>query len=124
MNNKRAFLLGLLFTGLAAIATVFGTVAGIIHDPHHRPIQGATVTLKSNSSKWSATVTTDANGEYRFITVPAGDYSINVASPGFVPAAQNVTVVSGTEPVVHFQLQIAVANEKVVVSAAPEVIPT
>ncbi|MGA9798620.1 MAG: TonB-dependent receptor [Terriglobales bacterium] len=124
MNRRKALLLALLFTSLSALATVFGTVTGIVHDPHHRPMQGATVALKSRTSAWSASTTTDANGEYRFNTVPAGDYSIDASSSGFVPASQNVTVVSGTEPVVHFQLQIAVANEKVVVSAAPEIIPT
>ena len=37
---------------------------------------------------------------------------------------QDVTVISGTVPVVHFQLQIATANTKVTVSAASEAAPT
>jgi hypothetical protein len=124
MTFKKALVLGLLLSSLTAFATIFGTVTGVIHDPQHRPVQGATVTLKSKSSDWSAAATTDANGEYRFIAVPAGDYSINVAAPGFEPAVQNLTVVSGTEPVVHFQLRIAVANEKVNVSSEAAVVPT
>jgi hypothetical protein len=31
----------------------FGSVRGIIHDPQHRPIQGAMVMLKSRSSDWA-----------------------------------------------------------------------
>ena len=98
MTYKKALVLGLLLSSLTAFATIFGTVTGVIHDPHHRPVQGATVTLKSKSSDWSAAATTDVNGEYCFIAVPAGDYSINVADPGFEPAVQNVTVVSVRSP--------------------------
>ena len=33
-----------------AFATIFGSVRGIVHDPQHRPIQGAHVTLKAQNS--------------------------------------------------------------------------
>src|ERR1700751_4908628 len=85
-----------------ALATIFGSVRGIVHDPQHRPIQGAMVMLKSQSSDWTKSATTDATGEFAFNAVPLGDYSISVASPGFVQAAQKLVVNSGTEPVVHF----------------------
>jgi len=114
----------LLLVTPAANATIFGSIRGVIHDPHHRPVEGAMVMLKSKSSDWGTTTTSDSNGEYRFNAVPLGDYSVSVASPGFVQTAQNVTVISGTEPVVHFQLQVAAAREKVVVSASADVIPT
>ena len=94
-------------------ATIFGSVRGIVHDPQHRPIQGATVTLKSKSSEWTKTGSTDSNGEFAFNAVPLGDYSIAVASSGFNPAEQNLVVQSGTEPVVHFPLSLASAKETV-----------
>ena len=107
-----------------ALATIFGSVRGVIHDPQHRPIQGAMVMLKSKSSEWTKSASTDANGEFTFNAVPLGDYSISVASPGFVQAVQNVVVNSGTEPVVHFQLSLAGAKETLSVSGVPEVAPT
>jgi hypothetical protein len=107
-----------------ALATIFGSVRGIIHDPQHRPIQGAMVMLKSKSSEWTKTTSTDANGEFAFNAVPLGDYSIGVASPGFAQAVQNVVVNSGTEPVVHFQLSLAGAKETLTVSGVPDVAPT
>jgi outer membrane cobalamin receptor len=109
---------------VAAFATIFGSVRGVIHDPQHRPIQGAMVMLKSKSSDWAKSATTDANGEFAFNAVPLGDYSIGVASPGFAQVAQNVVVNSGTEPVVHFQLSVAGAKETLEVSGVPEVAPT
>ena len=107
-----------------ALATIFGSVRGVIHDPQHRPIQGAMVMLKSKSSEWTKSASTDANGEFTFNAVPLGDYSISVVSPGFAQALQNVVVNSSTEPVVHFQLSLAGAKETLNVSGVPEVAPT
>ena len=114
----------LAISPLAAFANVYGAVRGIVHDPQHRPVQGAMVMLKAKASDWGKTTTSDTNGEFQFNAVPLGDYSVNVASPGFAQTALEVTVISGTVPVVHFQLQIAAANAKVTVSAASEVVPT
>jgi hypothetical protein len=107
-----------------ALATIFGSVGGIIHDPQHRPIQGAMVMLKSQSSDWAKSATTDTNGEFAFNAVPLGDYSISVASPGFSHAVQNLVVNSGTEPVIHFQLNVAGAKETLNVSGVPGVVPS
>ncbi len=112
-----------LFAG-AATATIFGSIRGIVHDPQHRPVPDAMVMLKAKSSEWTKSTTTGANGEFNFNGVPLGEYSIAVASPGFEQTAQSVVVVSGTEPVVHFQLSVATPKETVNVSAAPVVAPT
>jgi TonB dependent receptor-like, beta-barrel/Carboxypeptidase regulatory-like domain/TonB-dependent Receptor Plug Domain len=117
-------LISILTTAVAAFATIFGSVRGVIHDPQHRPIQGAMVTLKSQSSDWTKSASTDANGEFAFNAVPLGDYSISVASPGFAQAAQHLVVNSGTEPIIHFQLNVAGAKETLEVSSEPEVVPT
>ena len=109
---------------LAAFANIYGAVRGVVHDPQHRPVQGAMVMLKAKSSDWAKSVTTDARGEFQLNAVPLGDYSVSVASPGFTQTAEDVTVISGTVPVVHFQLQIAATNAQVTVSAASEVVPT
>jgi carboxypeptidase family protein/TonB-dependent receptor-like protein len=125
MNYRTALLIPLLlFASIPAFANIYGAVRGVVHDPQHRPVQGAMVMLRANSSDWAKTATTDANGEFQINAVPLGDYSIAVASPGFAQAAQDVTVISGTVPVVHFQLQIAAANAKITVSAAADVVST
>jgi hypothetical protein len=115
---------GLLLLAVSAGATIFGSVRGIIHDPQHRPIQGAMVMLKAKSSDWSKSTITDADGNFEFAAVPIGEYSVTVASSGFVQSTQEVRVASGTEPVVHLQMSVAVANETVNVSAQPAVAPT
>src|SRR6202140_1405952 len=114
----------LLLLAATASATIFGSVRGIVHDPQHRPIQGAMVMLKAKSSDWSKSANTDANANFEFNAVPGGEYVVTVASPGFVQSVQEVRVASGTEPVVHLQLNVAVSNETVNVSAQPTVAPT
>lgn len=114
----------LLLTGLPALANIYGGIRGVVHDPQHRPIQGTMVMLKAKSSDWGKSVTTDATGEFQFNAVPLGEYSVSVASPGFEQTAQDVTVISGTVPVVHFLLKVATTNTSVTVSAAPETAPT
>jgi hypothetical protein len=125
MTRRIVFLCGVVaLMSSTALATIFGAVRGIIHDPQHRPVQGATVMLKSKSSDWRKNASTDANGEFAINAVPLGDYSITVANPGFAQVVQSVVVNSGTEPVVHFQLSLAGAKETVNVSGVPEVAPT
>ena len=108
-----------LYAG-AALATIFGTVQGVVHDPDHRPVAGAMVMLKSANSSWSQTTTTDENGEFRVQAVPIGEYVIAVSAKGFDVAKQKITVLSGTAPVLHFPLAIAALNQKVVVSGTTE----
>src|ERR1035441_11011439 len=108
----------------AAFADLYGALRGVVHDPQHRPIQNAMVMLKSKSSDWAKSVTTSPTGEFQINAVPLGDYTVSVASNGFAQTAQDVTVISGSVPVVHFQLQVASANEKVTVSGSPAVVAT
>jgi TonB dependent receptor/Carboxypeptidase regulatory-like domain/TonB-dependent Receptor Plug Domain len=125
MSYKTIFIIPiLLFTSLAAIANDYGAVRGIVHDPQHRPVQNAMVMLKAKSSDWAKSVTTDASGEFQINAVPIGIYSVSAASQGFAQTSQDLAVISGTVPVVHFQLQVASAKEKVTVSGAAEIVPT
>jgi len=131
MNNsgcqsfiRRIVPAALLLAAITCFAQVYGAIRGVVHDPQHRPIQDAMVMLKAKSSDWAKTASTDANGEFQFNGVPIGDYSVAVASKGFAQIAQDVTALSGSVPVVHFQLRIAAANEKVTVSDNSEVVPT
>jgi len=107
-----------------AFASIFGTVRGIVHDPQHRPVQGAMVMLKSKSSELGKSANTNSSGEFSFNGVPVGEYLISVMSPGFAQAVESAIVNSDTEPVVHFQLQLMGAKETINVAEAAVVAPT
>jgi outer membrane receptor protein involved in Fe transport len=119
----RHMFIGMLLTALAAASTA-GSIRGIIHDPQHRPVQNAMVMLKAKSSDWSATTNSDPNGEFTFNAVSLGEYSVTVVGVGFDQAQQDVLVMSSTQPVLHFALNVAGGNETINVSGVPEAAPT
>ena len=83
----------------SALATIFGTVQGIVHNPSHRSIYGAEVTFRAVSTDYKQSAHTSEDGQFEFRTVPAGAYRITIACPGFAAGEQNLTVVAGTVPV-------------------------
>jgi hypothetical protein len=117
-------LIGLLLSANIATATIFGSIRGIIHDPHHRPVQGVHVDLRADNSDWRKNSTSDDSGEFRFDAVPVGMYTVMVTKSGFNQSTQTVIVHSDSEPVLHIQLNVAAAKEIVNVSAEPETVPT
>jgi len=105
----------------AAFATIFGSVRGVVHDPQHRPIQGAHLTLKAQNSDLTQSQDSNDNGEFLFPSVPIGNYTVTVSSKGFQQMAEAVVVQSDTSPVLHFQLNIEGAKEIITVPESPVV---
>jgi hypothetical protein len=101
----------------ASLATVFGTVRGIVHDPQHRPVPGVQVDLKAKASEFTLSSRTDDSGQFHFDAVPLGEYTVAISDPTFVADQQIVAVLSGTAPILHFELRLPTQNETVVVSA-------
>ena len=114
-----AFVLG--SAALPARATIFGNVKGVVHDPQHRPIQDASVSLKADNSDWQQTQKSTDNGEFEFTAVPVGNYTVTITASGFQQQQQSVMVRSDTSPVLHLELAIAAVNQTAVVNSAPVV---
>jgi outer membrane cobalamin receptor len=111
-----------MVVAISAFATIFSTVKGVVHDPQHRPVAGAVVTVKARHADWTQTTMTDAEGAFQVAAVPVGDYIVTVAYQGFNTTEQPITVVSDSAPVVHIQLELAGVREAVTVSASAEAI--
>jgi hypothetical protein len=116
MQRILSFLAVALLFASGLFATIFGTVRGVVHDPQHRPIAGASVKLKSATSDWTQTAQTDQDGAFSFSAVPVGDYVVTVTKSGFADDKQTVTVASDSSPTLHYQLQIAAVNQTTTVS--------
>ena len=117
LQRIMTFVLGAMLMGGTVFATVFGTVRGIAHDPQHRPIADMEVVLKAKNSEYTQTTRTNVDGEFHFDAVPLGEYTVRVSKPGFAEMTQNIAVLSGSAPVLHFELAIAAQAETVTVSA-------
>jgi outer membrane receptor protein involved in Fe transport len=105
-----------------AWATIFGTVRGVVRDPQRRSIPGATVVLAARDSQWKRTTKTNASGAFEFDAVPLGRYSLTISRQGFTTAHSELTVESGSAPLLHFELAVKGTAQKVMVSAAPPVV--
>jgi outer membrane receptor protein involved in Fe transport len=117
MRRVLLFVLFVLPFAGACLATVFGTVRGIVHDPQHRPVSAIEVILKAKASEFTLNVRTDDAGQFHFDAVPIGEYTVAVSGSNFVADQQSVAVLSGTAPILHFELRLPTQNETVLVSA-------
>lgn len=98
---------------LPAFATVFANLRGIVHDPQHRPIAGAAVTLEAADSSFTLHAMTNSDGVFEFSLAPIGVYRLTVSAAGFNTAQQTLTVASGTNPVLHVPLQVGHTSESI-----------
>jgi len=80
-----AFMLGLALASSAFLSaqTVSGSITGTAVDPTSLPVAGATVTLTNNDTGIVETAKTAAAGEFTFVAVLPGRYSVTVEMKGF-----------------------------------------
>ncbi len=109
---------------VSAQADIFGSVRGTVHDPQHRPLVGAEVTLTAVDVDWKQSTVTDQNGEFSFANVPLGKYNVAATDTGFATQSEHISVASGTTPVVHIALAVAAVQQEVGVSADASEIDT
>jgi outer membrane receptor for ferrienterochelin and colicin len=116
------FCLIFLFTSTSALATIFGMIQGVVHDPSHRPVGGVDVKLHAVNSDYGQGVQSGDQGEFEFRSVPVGEYKVRLSHAGFADAEQSLMVASGTTPVLHVQLKLAQQRETVEVSESAEAV--
>src|SRR5712671_6575387 len=114
--------LWVLLASSAAFASVFGTIKAIVHDPQHRPVQGAQVEAQSRTSAFKTSGTTNEEGMALISNVPVGEYDVKIVSPGFSGAEQSISVTSGNVQEMHFALALAQHQETVEVSGEPALV--
>ncbi|MGC8549961.1 MAG: TonB-dependent receptor [Acidobacteriaceae bacterium] len=113
------FSLCLLLSAPIARASIFAPLEGVIHDPQHRPISGAHVTLHTAHSALSFSQTTGPDGTFHFNSVPAGVYIVTVTATYFAAQKHILTITANSRPILHFALAIATVTQTTRVSAQP-----
>ena len=93
------------------------TVSGRVEDPSGAPVAGAPVTARSLERGLSFAATTDVQGRYRFLYLPADTYELRVELANFRPAVRRVSLTVGQAFVVAIRLQVEGVSEEVDVSA-------
>ncbi|MEP6705248.1 MAG: carboxypeptidase regulatory-like domain-containing protein, partial [Acidobacteriota bacterium] len=112
-------------TALAQSGGSTSEIKGRIADPNGALVNGATVTVTDTSKGVSRTATTDAQGEFRFLTLPPGIYQIRVEAAGFSSQLKNaVQLTVGQTADQDFALQVGNASATVEITGDPPVIET
>ena len=101
--------LTLLFQ-IANWAAVFGNLRGVVHDPDHRPIQGAEVVVKSSQLGLFAERHHRCGRSFRSVGRTGRAYRVTVTQGRVRAFDQEIVVASGSAPVLHFQLAIGARN--------------
>ncbi len=109
--------LALLAPSAAWAQAASGNLEGRILDADGSPLPGATVTATNRATGVSRVETSDTNGSYRFASLPAGAYDMQVELAGFGTIVQeNVTVNVATTRTIEFTLQQATVAETITVT--------
>jgi hypothetical protein len=92
-------------------------LAGTVVDPNDAVVSGATVTARSAATGLSRTVTTDQEGNYRFIGLPPGEYEISAEAATFKKVVISpVRLTVGQSAELKIKLEIGAAGAVVNVS--------
>src|ERR1700730_7434887 len=84
-NARILFMLLLLWCACSPVSaqTFFGSIVGRVSDNDGAVIGGASVTLTSRVTAERQKITTDSDGNYRFVSLVPAAYQIEVESAGF-----------------------------------------
>src|SRR3974390_2898443 len=118
-------LLLLLLAPLGKTQSTGGRIRGTVTDPSGGAVAGATVTLVNTATNITREATTNATGEYLFLEVPVGAYTIEVNQTGFKKFVRKDVVVDLNAVVsVDIPLQVGGSTETVEVTGEPPGIDT
>jgi hypothetical protein len=103
-------------------ATAFGqastSVRGTITDPTGSTIAGAQVVLANSESKTERSASTGDQGEYQFLFVPPGTYTLSVTAKGFQRyQLKDLQLLVNTPATANAQLKVGGASEIVDVTS-------
>jgi hypothetical protein len=121
MIRTRLALAG-LFAFSAFAQTYRGNLDGVATDASGAVLQGATLTLSSPSTGLTRAAVSSAKGDFLFVDLPVGIYTLTISDPGFqTKKIDNIEVaVSKTTDIT---VQLGVAQQQSTVEVAASAVP-
>ena len=125
-NSKRAFVaaVAICLSTLTARAQINpGHLTGTVKDSQGAVLPGVTVTATSPALLGTQSVTTEAGGEYRFPSLPAGTYTLTFELSGFQQLKrENIVLATGQTLSIDTTLQLASLTEAITVTGESPVV--
>src|SRR5437868_13128515 len=96
-----------------------------VTDPKGAVVGNATVTVRNQAQAFERSATKNINGEYQFLLLPPGKYTVNVEAAGFAKTvARDITVTVGQSAELPVTLQLASVSQEVTVTTAAQLVET
>jgi hypothetical protein len=113
----------LLFT-IPAYAQYSSNIQGVVSDPAGAAINGATVQLRSVETGVTASITTTESGNYRFSSLPPGNYVVAAEAKGFKKTEANFTLETSETKGINLALVVEGSQQTVTVQVHPPNVDT
>lgn len=111
-------LVAMLFVASITWGQATTSVRGSVTDPGGSALVGANVVLSDPESKTERTATTGDQGEYQFLFIPPGTYTLTVRAAGFRSYEQKgLVLLVNTPATANVQLKVGAAAELVTVTS-------
>jgi len=120
----RLCLLSVFFLSAAAFAQFTSSVQGVVQDPTGAGVGKASVQLTNDATSAATTTTTDDAGNFRFVSLAPGNYTINVEASGFSRFATHVNLLTEQNLNLPITLKVGTVSENVVVTSTAPVVDT
>jgi Carboxypeptidase regulatory-like domain/TonB dependent receptor len=102
-----------------------GALNGYVSDSKQAAVAGAGVSVTNEATALSRSATTNAQGDFSFVTLPPGTYTLTVKAPGFESYTQTGIVVNANEVIrSDVALSVGRVNQSVTVSAQAAALQT
>jgi hypothetical protein len=101
-----------------AHADVTGSILGVVRDRSQAVVTGAHVTVTNAQTNYSQETTSAADGSYRILALPVGNYKLTATAAGFGPfTATDIVLKVNDQLHVDITLQVGSIQQEVSVSA-------
>jgi hypothetical protein len=117
-------LLVLLACTLPAFAQYSSNIQGVVSDPAGAAINGATVVLLNSDTGVTATTTTSDSGNYRYSSLPPGNYLVTAEAHGFKKTEASFALSTSETKGINLALPLAATKETVTVEVHPPLVDT
>ncbi len=126
MSLRTLFCLPVLAILLASVAFAqfTGSVQGVVLDPSGAGVSKAAVRIVNRDTQITQTATTDDSGNYRFVSLAPGNYTITVEAAGFSKSDARITLLTEQNLNVPISLKVGSITELVTVTTEAPVVDT
>lgn len=122
--RRLSSLLFVLFCSFTCLAQYSGNIQGVVSDPAGAAVNGATVELRNRDTGVITTITTSESGNYRFSSLPPGNYVLTAEANGFRKTQASFALETSETKGLNLALPLGSANEAVTVEAHPPIVDT